>query len=57
MVTTAGYKDRTWLDAAGHPHTESLRTVERLHRRDFGHLEIAETFDDPKAYVRPWTVR
>jgi hypothetical protein len=56
-VTTAGYNDRTWLDAAGHPHTESLRTVERLHRRDFGHLEIAETFDDPKAYARPWTVK
>src|SRR5215467_180482 len=57
VVTTAGYNDRTWLAANGYPHTESLRTVERFHRRDFGHLEIAETFDDPKAYTRPWTVK
>ena len=57
VVVTAGYNDRTWLDADGHPHTESLRTTERFHRKDFGHLELSETFDDPKAYARPWTVR
>jgi len=56
VVTTAGYNDRTWL-GRGYPNTESLRTIERFHRRDFGHLEIAETFDDPKAYTRPWTVK
>jgi len=57
VVTTAGYNDRTWLDGGGHPHTESLRTTERFHRKDFGHLEITEKFDDPKAYARPWTVK
>jgi len=57
VVTTGGYNDRTWLDYTGHPHTEALRTTERLHRKDFGHLEIAETFDDPKAYARSWMVR
>jgi hypothetical protein len=57
VVVTAGYNDRTWLDFAGHPHTESLRTIERFHREDFGHLELSETFDDPKAYARPWTVK
>jgi hypothetical protein len=57
VVTTAGYNDRTWLDSAGHPHTESLRTIERFHRRDFGHLDITETFEDPKAYARSWTLR
>jgi hypothetical protein len=56
VVTTAGYNDRTWLDADGHPHTESLRTTERFHRKDFGHLELSETFDDPKAYAKAWTV-
>jgi hypothetical protein len=24
---------------------------------DFGHLNIAATVDDPKAYTRPWIVR
>jgi hypothetical protein len=57
VVTTAGYNDRAWLDYAGHPHTEALRTIERFHRNDFGHLEITETFDDPKAYARPWTLK
>ena len=57
MVATAGYNDRTWLDYAGHPHTEALRTIERFHRNDFGHLELIETFDDPKAFTRPWTVK
>jgi len=57
VVATAGYNDRTWLDSVGHPHTESLRTIERFSRKDFGHLEITETFDDPQAYARAWTVK
>jgi hypothetical protein len=56
VVTTAGYNDRTTLDLAGHPHTEALRVTERYHRRDVGHLEVQVTFDDPKAYLKPWTL-
>jgi hypothetical protein len=33
-----------------------MRTIERFRRRDFGHLEIQLTIDDPKAYTKPWTV-
>jgi len=56
VVTTAGYNDRTTLDLAGHPHTEALHLTERYHRRDAGHLDLQVTFDDPKAYTRPWTL-
>lgn len=56
VVTTAGYNDRTTLDLAGHPHTEALRVTERYHRVDVGHIDLQVTFDDPKAYTRPWTV-
>lgn len=56
VVTTAGYNDRTTLDLAGHPHTEALRLTERYHRRDTGHLDLQVTFEDPKAYTKPWTV-
>jgi hypothetical protein len=56
IVTTAGYNDRTTIDLAGHPHTEALRVTERYHRRDTGHLDVQVTFDDPKAYTRPWTL-
>ena len=54
VVTTAGYNDRTSLDLAGHPHTEALRVVERYRRLDYGHMDLEVTFDDPKAYTRPW---
>ncbi len=56
VVTTAGYNDRTTIDLAGHPHTESLRLIERHRRRDIGHLEVQVTFEDSKAYTRRWTL-
>jgi hypothetical protein len=56
VVETKGYNDKTWLDFSGHPHTDALRMTERFRRPDFGHLEIQFTFDDPKAYTKPWTV-
>jgi hypothetical protein len=56
VVETAGFNDRTWLDFAGHGHTEALRMTESYRRRDFGHLELQVTLDDPQAYAKPWTV-
>jgi hypothetical protein len=56
VVESAGFNDKTTLDAFGHPHTEALRITERFRRPDFGHLEMQITFDDPKAYNRPWTI-
>jgi hypothetical protein len=56
VVESFGFKDRTWLDHDGHPHTEGLRMTERYRRRDFGSLELEVTFSDPGAYARPWTV-
>jgi hypothetical protein len=56
VVESAGFNDRTWLDYSGHPHTEALRVTERYTRKDFGHMEIRITYNDPKAYTRPWTI-
>ena len=56
VVTTAGFNDRGWLDVGGHPQTESLRLTERFRRRDFGHLELDVTFEDPKSFTRPFTL-
>jgi hypothetical protein len=55
-VDTVGFNDRTWLDAFGHPHSESLHVVERFRRRDFGHMDLQVTFEDPKVYTKPVTV-
>src|SRR5436309_7944198 len=56
VVETNGFTERAWLDYDGHPHTEALRMTERYRRRDFGHLAVEVTFDDPGAYTRTWTV-
>ena len=57
VVETAGFNDKTPLDAMGHPHSDALRVTERFRRRDFGHLDYEITFDDPKAYTKPFTVK
>ena len=44
-----------WLDTFGHPFTDALRIVERIRRVDHDTLEDTLTFDDPKAYTKPWT--
>jgi len=56
VVESSGFNDRTWLDFAGHPHSEDLRIVERFRRPDLGHLEIRKTYQDSKIYARPWTI-
>ncbi len=56
VVESNGFNDRTWLDYGGHPHSEDLRVTERYHRKNFGTMTISITFDDPKAYARPWTI-
>ena len=56
VVESNGFKDRTWLDFGGHPHSEDLRVTERIRRPDFGHLEIVETLSDPKVAEKPWNV-
>jgi hypothetical protein len=56
VVHTSGFNDKGWLDNAGRPATESLQVTERFLRKDFGHMDIQITIDDPKAYTKPWTV-
>jgi hypothetical protein len=56
VVETNGLNDQTWLDDGGHPHSEALRVTERYTRRDFGHMDIQMTIDDPQTYTKPWTV-
>ena len=56
IVDTTGFNDLSWLDDTGHPHTEALHATERLRRKDFGHMDLDLTIDDPKAYTEPWRV-
>ena len=56
VVQTSGFRDGMWLDATGNPMTDAAKITERFRRKDFGHMEVVITVDDPKAYTRPWTV-
>src|SRR5258708_16904319 len=52
VVDSIGLNDRAWLDAFGHPRSESMHITERYRRRDFGHMDLEITFNDPKYYTR-----
>ena len=56
VVNTIGLNEKTWLDDLGHPHSDQLKIAERFHRRDFGHMDLRLTIDDPKAYRKPWSI-
>lgn len=56
VVDTIGTNGKAWLDQAGHPASEDLHLIERFRRRDFGHMDMEMTIDDPKTYTRPWTI-
>jgi len=56
VVDTTGFNDRTWLDAAGHPHTDRLHVTERYKRPDANTLQREVTVEDPGAYAKPFTL-
>ena len=57
VVDTVAFKDTTWLDATGLPHTDALHVTEHIRRIKHDTLEDRITIDDPKAYTKPWSVR
>ena len=56
VAETSGFNDHGWLDNDGRPATDALHVTERFHRKDFGHMDIVITVDDPKAYTKPFTI-
>jgi hypothetical protein len=54
VVDVIGFNDRSWLDAAGNPHTDALHLIERYRLTDAQHLAYEVTIDDPKTYTKPW---
>jgi hypothetical protein len=55
VVESNGFNGKAWLSGFGNPTTDAMHLTERMRRRDFGHMDIQLTIDDPKAYTRPWT--
>jgi hypothetical protein len=55
VVDSVGFNDKTWLDDAGHPHTEKLHVIEKYTRTGPLTMKYDVVIDDPGAYTRSWT--
>ena len=58
VVDTTNLKDApwTWLDTAGHQHSDVLHVIERFDRTP-DNIGYEYTVDDPKMYSKPWTLQ
>jgi len=56
VIEAQGFTDRTSL-GGGAPHSENLRTTERIRRVDPDMIEYRITVEDPDTYTAPFTVR
>jgi hypothetical protein len=57
VIDVIGFNDKTWLDRAGHPHSDALHVVERMRRVNHDTLSDEITIEDPKAYTKSWTAQ
>jgi hypothetical protein len=57
VIETAGFNEKTFIDAAGAPHTDEMRTTERIRRISATQLEDVITIHDPTYYTADWQAR
>ena len=56
VIDVTGFSDeQSWLDSAGHPHSDQLHLLERYRRLNANTMRYTVTIEDPKAYARPWS--
>ena len=56
-VDTISMRSEPWFDTAGRVFSTDLHIVERFRRANHELLEVEFTFEDPQAFLRPWTVK
>jgi hypothetical protein len=58
VIETAGFNEMTFLDNSGAPHTDQLRTVERIRKINGGKgLEDIVSIHDPGVFTKDWSAR
>ena len=57
VIESTGFHQDTFIDATGVPHSEQLKTVERVRKLDDKTLEAVVTVTDPAMFTRPWQAR
>ena len=56
VVTINDFNDRTWFDAAGNFHSNSLTITERYTLLDKDTIAYEATINDPEVFTQEWTV-
>jgi hypothetical protein len=56
VVDVTGFNDKTWLDNAGHFHSEALHVVERYTRTAQDTIHYEALAEDPNVLTKPWKV-
>ncbi len=57
VIESAGFNEKTFLDATGAPHSDALTTVERVKKVNDKTLEDVITVADPDMFTKPWSAR
>lgn len=57
VIETAGFNEKTFIDATGAPHTDEMHTLERIRRTGPTEIEDVITIHDPQYYTRDWQAR
>jgi hypothetical protein len=57
VVESAGFNEKSFIDATGAPHTDELRTLERIRKISPTQIEDVITIHDPEYYSRDWQAR
>lgn len=57
VVDSAGFNQKTFLDATGLPHDSKMQTTERIRKIAGNQLEDVVTITDPTYYTKPFSAR
>jgi hypothetical protein len=55
-VDTTGVSGRSWLDTAGHQHSDQLHITEVFEKTGPDTIQWTVTFEDPVYFTKPWTI-
>ena len=56
VVDTVGQLEQTWIDAAGHMHSDALHVIERYTLLDGATISWEVIIDDPKIFTKTFSV-
>jgi hypothetical protein len=56
VVDTIGINERSWLDTAGHEHSDQLHLTERFDKIHDDTIRYTVTYDDPVFFMQPFSI-